>query len=63
MPYNIVKPINAIFNTTDDLREISELVGRMYTPQQMVNLGYIMISSLPIFHSDVRRCFRHDPAN
>ena len=32
LPYDTVEHINAISNVANDLREISELTGRPYTP-------------------------------
>ena len=47
--YNIDETISVIFDAVDDLREISELANRPYTNQKMVDLGYIIVSKLPIF--------------
>ena len=63
MPYDIVEPIDTIFDAVDDLREIAELANRPYTATQMVDLGYIVVSQLPLFRSDVRRWLRKDPAD
>ena len=63
MSYDLDKPIDAIFNAVDDLREIAELALKPYTNQQMVDLGYIVVSRLPVFRSDVRRWLRRDPAD
>ena len=63
MSYDITEPIDVIFNSVDDLREIAELAGRPYSPIQMVDLGYMVIVKQPIFRSDVRRWLRHLPGN
>ena len=47
MPYEIVEPIDTIFDAVDDLREIAELANRPYTATQMVDLGYIVVSQPP----------------
>lgn len=49
MPYDITEPINAIFSAIDNLRDIRELAGIPYTPQKMVDLGYIVVPKMPIF--------------
>ena len=53
MVYNIVKPINVIFNVVDDLREITKLLNRPYTDVQMVDLGYMILTRQPIFRADI----------
>jgi len=54
MSYDIVDPIDVILNDADDLRKISKLSQRPYTPHQIADIGYIIISKLPIFRLDVR---------
>ena len=63
MSYGITEPINVLFNSVDDLREIAELAGRPYSPIQMVDLGYIVIANHPIFQSVVRRWLRRLPGD
>ena len=63
MPYDIDELISVIFNTVNELREIAELANRPYINQQMVDLGYIMVSKLPIFRSDIRHWLWRDPAD
>ena len=53
--YDIIELIDIIFNEVDDLREIAELAMRPYTEIQMVDLGYIILSKIHIFRSDIRR--------
>ena len=63
MSYNINEPISVIFEAVDDLRKIAKLAKRPYTNQQMVDLGYIVVSKLPIFRSDIRRWLQRNPTN
>ena len=55
LAYNVSEPINDIFNSVEDLCEISELAYCPYSARQQVNIGYLILSRKPIFRSDVRR--------
>ena len=50
MSYNINKLIDVIYSSIDDLHEIAEMVGRPYTPEHLVSMGYIIIAN---FRSDL----------
>ena len=52
--YSIDELIGVILSAVEDLIEIRELVGRPYSPQQVVNLGYLIISKHRIFRFDIR---------
>ena len=54
MQYDINEPIDDIFNAVEDLCEITEFAKSPYTPRQKVNIGYLIVSKHPIFHSDIR---------
>ena len=56
--YLIDHPINIILFVVEDLIEIGELECRHYSPQQIVDLGYIIISKHQIFRSDIRKWMR-----
>ena len=45
MQYIIDKPIDIMYTSVDDLREIAEMVGKPYTPEQLVDLGYMVVAS------------------
>ena len=47
--YSIDEPIDVIFSAVEDLLEIGELAGRPYSPQQIVDLGFLIISKQRIF--------------
>jgi len=49
MQYNIDEPINIIYTSVNNLREIAEMAGTPYTPEQLVDLGYMVIASQPVF--------------
>ena len=54
MSYDLGDPVEIVFNAVDDLRKIEELAGNLYTPMQMVDLGYIIISNNSLLCSDLR---------
>ena len=43
MAYDLTGPVDVIFDTVDDIRELAELSGKPYSPEQMVDLGYIIV--------------------
>ena len=55
MQYSIDKPIDIVYTSADDLREIAEMAGKPCTPEQLVDLGYMVVASQPVFQSDLRR--------
>ena len=55
MTYNLIDPTDVIFNAVDDLREVVEFSGNPYSPEQMVDLGYIIVPKNVLFRSDLRR--------
>ena len=56
--YAIEELITIIFDTIEDLVEIRELAGRPYSMQQVVDLGYIIISKNRIFRSGICKWLR-----
>ena len=63
MLYDIIEPIDTVFNAVDDVRAITELENYPYTAMQMVDMTYIDINKPPILRSGVRRCLCKNPAN
>ena len=49
MEYQIQELIAIIFDAIEDLAEIRELAGRFYSPDQIVDIGYIVLSKNRIF--------------
>ena len=44
MEYKMEEPIDIILDAIEDLVDIGELVGRPYSPEKFVDLGYIILS-------------------
>ena len=59
--YNLSKPIAVIFDAVDNQGKLGELVGKPYTPSQIVDLDFLVISNYPIFRDNVRRWIFHPP--
>ena len=55
MIYNIDESIDIIYTSADDLRKIVEMAGKPYTPEQPVDLGYMVVSFQPVFQLDLRQ--------
>ena len=55
MEYKLEEPINIIFDAVEDLVEIEELAGRPYTPEQAIDLGYIILSKTWFFRGEIRK--------
>ena len=49
MKYQIQEPISIIFDAIKDLAKIGKLAGRLYSPDQIVDIGYIVLSTNIIF--------------
>ena len=58
MEYQIQEPIAIIFDAIEDLAEIGETAGRLYSSDQIINIGYIVLSKNRIFRSDIRKWTR-----
>ena len=58
MEYKINELIDVIFTVFEDLQELVELAGRPFTSQQIVNIGYLIMSKHRIFRSDIRKWLR-----
>ena len=61
MCYDIIEPIDVIFNAVDNLREIADFAGRSYSLVQMVDLRNFLITKQLIFRSDVLCWLHHLP--
>ena len=58
MDYTVDELISIIFDAVEDLVEIAELDGRPYSPDQIVDIGYIILSKNRISRSDIRKWTR-----
>ena len=63
MLQNIDEPIDIIFLAIDNICEIAEMVGKPYTPEQLFDMGYIVISAQSVFRSDLCQWIRRPPTN
>ena len=63
MLYNIVEPIDDIFNIVNALRRIVKSVNLPYTAYYMVDLGYTFLRKLSIFHPEMQHLLCCNPAN
>ena len=63
MTYNLTEPITVIFDAVDNQRELGELTGKHYTPSQIADLSFLVISNYPIFRDNVRIWLRRPPAD
>jgi len=43
MEYQLDKPIDMIFTAVEDLQNLAELAGSPFTPQQIDNIGYLIM--------------------
>ena len=58
MNYNIKDHIDTIYNDVEDLVEVRELAGRPFSPEQIIDLAYMIISKYRIFRDDIRAWMR-----
>ena len=58
MEYQLNESIDVIFTAVEDLQELAELAGRPFTPQQIVDIGYLIVLKHRIFRSDIRKWLR-----
>ena len=53
MDYSIEELIDVVFSLVEDLEELSEMVGILFTSQQSIDIRYLIISKHRIFRSDI----------
>lgn len=54
MHYDISQPVDTVFNTIDDLADLAEHARSPMTPQQMMDLAYVIFARQPILQQDLR---------
>jgi hypothetical protein len=54
MHYDISQPVDTVFNTIDDLTDLAEHARSPMTPQQMIDMAYVIFAHQPIFQQDLR---------
>jgi hypothetical protein len=52
--YDISQPVDTVFNAIDDLSELAEHAGSPMSPQQMIDLAYVIFAKQPILQQDLR---------
>jgi len=58
MEYQLSESIDIIFLVVEELQELAELVWRSFTPQQIVDCGYLIVSKHRIFRSYIYKRLR-----
>jgi len=58
LKYDTHVPIDAIYDSIEDLQELAELSCDPYTSSQIVNLGFVIMNSFRMLLSDVRKWLR-----
>jgi hypothetical protein len=54
MHYDMSQPVDTVFNSIDDLSELSDHAGSPMSPQQMIDLAYVIFAKQPILQQDLR---------
>jgi hypothetical protein len=54
MSYDISQPVDTVFNSIDDLSELADHSGSPMSPQQMMDLAYVIFAKQPILQQDLR---------
>ena len=54
MVYSMLKPIDDIFNMVEDLIELTKLAKCSYTPQQQINIWYLIVSKQRVLRDDMK---------
>ena len=53
MHYDISQPVDTVFNTIDDLADLAEHARSPMTPQQMIDMAYVIFARQPILQQDL----------
>ena len=62
MHYDISLPVDTVFNAIDDLTDLAEHALSPMTPQQMMDMAYVIFARQPILQQDLRLWNRRPPA-
>jgi hypothetical protein len=63
MHYNISQPVNTVFNSIDNLSELTDHADSPMTAQQMIYLAYVIFAKHPILQQDLRLWNRRPAAD
>ena len=55
--------MDIMYTSVKELRDLAEMASKPYTPEQLVDLGYMVVASQPVFRSDLRRWIHRTSAN
>jgi hypothetical protein len=62
MHYDISQPVDIVFNAIDDLSDLAEHALSPLSPQQMIDLAYVIFARQPILQQDIRHWTRRPAA-
>jgi hypothetical protein len=54
MHYDITQPLDTVFNTIEDLADLAEHANSTMSPQQQIDLAYVIFAREPILQQDIR---------
>jgi hypothetical protein len=54
MAFDISQPVDTVFNAIDDLADLAEHANSTMSPQQMMDLAYVIFAKHPILQQDLR---------
>jgi hypothetical protein len=54
MNYSIILPVDTVFNSIDDLADLAGHANSPLTPQQMIDLAFVILAKEPILQQDLR---------
>jgi hypothetical protein len=54
MAFDISQPVDTVFNAIDDLADLAEHANSALSPQQMMDLAYVIFAKHPILQQDLR---------
>jgi hypothetical protein len=54
MAFDISQPVDTVFNAIEDLAELADHANSSLTPQQMMDLAYVIFAKHPILQQDLR---------
>jgi hypothetical protein len=54
MHYDITQPVDTVFNTIENLADLAEHANSPMSPQQQIDLAYVIFAREPILQQDIR---------
>ena len=59
--YDLIQPIDAIFNSIENIVDYSEVIGYNYIQHHSVSVAYIILKKTGKFKDGIRDCKRKTP--